>query len=464
MKRTRIIGTIGPACSSLATISKLIAAGLNVTRLNFSHGAYDEHAKFISTIRTAAKRAHRTITILQDLSGPKVRVGELPPQGLTLTEGKLVLFSNNPKQKQAIPFQYLDLPRDVKKGDRILLDDGLMEVEVVSTTKTEICARVVCGGILLTHKGINVPSASLKIPAITDKDKKDLKFGLAHHVDWVALSFVRDPRDIEQLRALIEKERGHKPKIIAKIEKHEAVKHLEEIIHAADGIMVARGDLGIEIPAEEVPLVQKRIIHLCRQLEKPVIVATQMLDSMIRNPRPTRAEVSDVANAAFDYTDAVMLSGETASGKFPVQAVTMMSKIVQTVEHDEEHGTPYFYPHDTQFENQLIGEISVAAAELHSAAAVIIPYHARHLVPLLSRFRPGCMIIPHVKNETEAAELNLHYGVYPLVMRTIFAAAKPAKLIAAARELKFLKAGDKVVVISESPKDERLLSVEEFVV
>lgn len=466
MKRTRIVATIGPACSSITTISKLIAAGLNVTRLNFSHGVYEEHARYISMIRTAAKRAHRTITILQDLSGPKIRAGELPPQGLTLEEGKTILFSNNPRAKNAITFQYLGLPRDMHTGDHILLDDGLMEVEVLSTTTSEIAARVVVGGILLSHKGINVPSTSLRIPSITDKDKKDLKFGVAHRVDWVALSFVRDPRDIEQLRALIAKEPGkHKPKIIAKIEKFEAVQHLEEIIRAADGIMVARGDLGIEIPAEQVPLVQKRIIRLCRQYEKPVIVATQMLDSMIRNPRPTRAEVSDVANAVLDQTDGVMLSGETASGKYPVEAVTIMGKILTEVENDPEQLANLACIHSSMsvdFESQIIGEISLAAQQLHQAAAVIVPHHCIHLASILARFRPACMIIPQVTSDVEAGQVNVLFGMYPLHMRTLFKAAKPEALVREARSQKIIKAGDRVVVISETKDKERLLLVQEF--
>ena len=309
MKRTRIIATIGPASCNPRILLELIRSGVNVARLNFSHGSFEEHAKYIAAIRLAARRARRTVTILQDLSGPKVRVGELPPEGVVLKAGEKIVFRNKPKNYGAFPFQYLGLPKDVSRGDTLLLDDGLLEVEILGTTPTEITARVVVGGTLTSHKGINVPSASLKIPAITEKDKKDLVFGLAHGVDWVALSFVRDPRDVEQLRKLIIKAKPARvPKIIVKVEKHEAVDHLDKIIHAADGIMIARGDLGVELPPEQVPLIQKRIIIKCRAAQKPVVVATQMLDSMIRNPRPTRAEVSDVAQAVFDCTYSVIFS------------------------------------------------------------------------------------------------------------------------------------------------------------
>lgn len=455
MKRTRIVATIGPASASSAKLLQMVKAGMNIARLNFSHGTYEEHAKFIASIRLVARRAHRTITILQDLSGPKVRVGELPPEGINLVVGEKIVFSNNPKVKGAIPFQYTGLTKDVGRGDTILLDDGLLEVSVINTTSTEISARVVVGGLLTSHKGINVPSASLRIPAITEKDKKDLEFGLAHGVDWVALSFVRDPRDVQQLRALIAKHKPkHTPKIIAKIEKHEAVKHLAEIVHAADGIMIARGDLGVEMPPEDVPLIQKRIIALCRAAHKPVVVATQMLDSMIRNPRPTRAEVSDVAHAVFDHTDAVMLSGESASGKYPIEAVEMMTRIIGAVENPTPEYEPYARcqpVHDEK--NQLLGQLSVIAAELHHAAAIIISHKNIDLVPVLSHFRPRAGIFVQTVTDTESGQLNAYFGVYPFRLRTLTHAHLLRSIVKEARHVGLLESHERVVFLEKSKKE-----------
>ncbi len=465
MKRTRIVATIGPACNSLAAITKLISAGVNVARLNFSHGEYDEHAKYIALIRVVAKKQGRVVSLLQDLSGPKIRVGLLPPQGMVLEEGKTIVFSNDPQRKNGVPFQYLGLPRDVKKGDQILLDDGLMGVEVMSTSAREVTARVVTGGVLLSHKGINVPSASLRVPAITDKDKKDLIFGLAHSVDWVALSFVRDPRDIEHLRELIVKARPHTmPKIIAKIEKHEAIVHLKEIIHGADGIMVARGDLGIEIPAEQVPLIQKRIIRLCLAAGKPVIVATQMLDSMIRNPRPTRAEVSDVANAVLDGTDAVMLSGETASGKYPAQTVEMMRTIIDAVENpsSDDVQTRVQSGAGSDSEDQLGAEIRIATASMRHATVVIIPHNSLAIVPLVARLRTSLILIPHVKTAAEAGMLNLYAGVYPIQARSLTRAGSVAAILKEARARKIISRGDRVILITAAKRSGRLIHVEEL--
>ena len=465
MKRTRIIATIGPASCNPRILLELIRSGVNVARLNFSHGSFEEHAKYIAAIRLAARRARRTVTILQDLSGPKVRVGELPPEGVVLKAGEKIVFSNNPKHHGAIPFQYLGLPKDVSRGDTLLLDDGLLEVEILGTTPTEITARVVVGGTLTSHKGINVPSASLKIPAITEKDKKDLVFGLAHGVDWVALSFVRDPRDVEQLRKLIIKAKPARvPKIIVKVEKHEAVDHLDKIIHAADGIMIARGDLGVELPTEQVPLIQKRIIIKCRAAQKPVVVATQMLDSMIRNPRPTRAEVSDVAQAVFDGTDAVMLSGESATGKYPVETVAMMARIIDVAEHPgSEFETVLCHAPVGGAENETIGQLSVLAADLHNAAAIIVPHNSIGLVPLISHFRPHAAIFAQTKSDAEGAQLNLHYSVYPFRLHTLTAAHFVRAMLREAERAGLIERHDRVVIL-ESSKREPFFSLREVAV
>ncbi len=326
MRRTKIVCTIGPASESEETLEKLMQAGMNVARLNFSHGTQEEHAAVIERIRRVSARLGCAVAILQDLQGPKIRTGAL--QGGTpvrLVDGAEVTITTRPLQgnAQTISTTYQRLPQDVKPGDRILLDDGLMELRVLSTGETDVRCRVVHGGLLKEHKGINLPGVAVSEPALTEKDRDDLQFGVIHDVDYVALSFVRRPEDILEAKRLIRQlleQHADKDKrkvgipLIAKLEKPEAVVHLDEILEVTDGVMVARGDLGVEMAPEKVPLIQKRIIAKCNDLGLPVITATQMLESMIANPRPTRAEASDVANAILDGTDAVMLSARRPVG------------------------------------------------------------------------------------------------------------------------------------------------------
>ncbi len=337
MKRTKIVCTIGPASRDPAIISKLIESGMDVARLNFSHGTREEHLETLSVIRHAAKLAGRPIAVLGDLQGPKIRLGVLPKAGVEIVADKEIVFStaSDSYMKGILPVTYRKLHLDVKPGHRILLDDGLCEVKIVSVKGRLIRAKVINGGKLTSHKGMNFPDSTLGLSSLTEKDREDIIFGVKIGVDWMALSFAKSANDVHLLRRLI-KRAGKKnrilPRIIVKIEKHEAIDHFDDILCATDGIMVARGDLGVEIPADQVPIFQKEMIEKCRKAGKPVVVATQMLDSMIRNPRPTRAEVSDVANAVFDHTDAVMLSGETAMGKYPIEAVKMMADIIITAE------------------------------------------------------------------------------------------------------------------------------------
>ena len=336
-KRTKIICTIGPASSSQETLTKLIKSGMNVARLNFSHGDHPDHARLIKNIKQVSKKLDQPIAILQDLQGPKIRTGVLPAEGVKIKEGqKIILTTKKNFLPNQIPVTYNKLHQDIKAGERLLFDDGLMDAVVLKVRGMDIVCRVITGGTLLSHKGINLPDTDIGIKSITKKDEEDLEFGVIQNVDWIALSFVRTVNDVRHLKKLINKfQKKHNIKnnapikIIAKIEKAEAVKNIDDILTEVDGLMVARGDLGIEIPAENVPLVQKSLINKARANAKSVVVATQMLDSMIRNPRPTRAEVSDVANAVIDHTDAVMLSGETATGKYPVSAVQIMTKIIK---------------------------------------------------------------------------------------------------------------------------------------
>lgn len=329
--RAKIVCTIGPTSCDPEMLTSLIGAGMDVARLNFSHGDAAFHAENIRRIREAAASLDRPVAILGDLQGPKLRVGAMQEGGVPLTAGQTLTLTTEPITGAAgrVPVQYEKLPEVVEPGDRILIDDGLLELAVTGVAGGEIATRVVTGGLLNSNKGLNLPRAALSIPAITDKDREDLRFAIEQGIDWIALSFVRTAEEVWELKQAIRELSafGHQTPVVAKIEKPEAIDNIDAIIAAADGVMVARGDLGIEISPEAVPMLQKMIIHKCNAAGKPVITATQMLDSMIRNPRPTRAEASDVANAILDGSDAIMLSGETASGKYPLEAVQTMARI-----------------------------------------------------------------------------------------------------------------------------------------
>ncbi len=339
MLRTKIVCTLGPSSDDEATIRAFIEAGMAVARINFSHGSHDDHVRRIGQVRRAAAEMGRVVAVLADLQGPKLRVGALPPEGVTLVEGQTVTFtSQEPATGEAtIPLPHPEVIRDVRSGDRMLLDDGLLELKVVDHDATSLRAQVVTGGVLLSRKGLSLPRTSLSLPSVTAKDQADAAFALEQEVDYFALSFVRCADDVHHLRAWLAA-RGADTPIIAKIEKPEALDCIEAILDASDGLMVARGDLGVEAPAELVPIAQKRIIRACNAAGKPVITATQMLDSMIRNPRPTRAEASDVANAILDGSDAIMLSGETAMGRYPLAAVQTMARIAAVTEQNIPYG------------------------------------------------------------------------------------------------------------------------------
>ena len=333
VKKTKIVCTIGPASNSRETLKEMILAGMDVARLNFSHGTHEGHKKVMSTIRELADELGKPVAILQDLCGPKIRVGDIPGGPVILKEGDIFTLTSEECEGDTsrAHISYSKLSEEVTPNTRILIDDGLLKLVVEKVEPPRVICRVVIGGPLSSHKGVNFPDTELKIPALTEKDKEDLQFGLKENVDWIALSFVQRPEDIFELKELISNA-GKATPVISKIEKGEALKQLNKIIDISDGLMVARGDLGIETPMERLPLVQKKTIKLCKKQGMPVITATQMMDSMIRNPRPTNAEVTDVANSILDGTDAVMLSGETASGKYPVEAVRVMAKIAVTIE------------------------------------------------------------------------------------------------------------------------------------
>ncbi len=442
MHRTKIVCTIGPASEKSKTLEALIRAGMNVARLNMSHGSLPSHRTIIKTIRAISKKLGVPVGILADLQGPKIRIGKLA-KDINLENGSTVIFSTDlsstgtARIHGTIPVDYPALSREIKPGALLLIDDGRIECRIKSVRGANIIADVTTGGMISSHKGINVPGAMIKTPSLTAKDLHDLKFALDQGVDFIALSFVRSARDVQDLRSHMKKSRA---RIIAKIEKQEAIRHFDEILNAADGVMVARGDLGLETEASNVPVVQKEIIAQCRRAAKPVIVATQMLDSMERNPRPTRAEVSDVANAVVDHTDAVMLSGETATGKYPVRAVEVMRTIIQKTEHSRfddialagELGSL----HDSVATSAALAALG---AQLTGARALLIKSKTGYLGRLIARFRPELPTILSTHDPVVARQATLSWGMIPLLGNAT---------VATIQKLLKLKKGNMVVSVA----------------
>jgi len=461
-KRTKIVCTIGPASDKQEVLESMFKAGMNVCRQNFSHGTHAYHRKLFKRIHAAAKKVGEPAAIIGDLQGPKVRVGEMPEGGVKLKIGeKITLSTSATKYKgDVIPVTYKDLHKDVSKGDIILLDDGLLELKVFSVSGTKINTEVKVGGPLTSHKGINLPTATLSVPAITAKDKEDVKLAVSMGVDYVALSFVKSAKDIYDLRYMIkdlEKKANKKTddpiKIIAKIEKHEAIKDIDEIIEATDGIMVARGDLGIETPAEEVPLVQKRIIEKCLNAAKPVIVATQMLESMTKKPRPTRAEVSDVANAVIDHTDAVMLSAETATGAYPRKTVETMAKIIS--ETEESHYDDMIfkgYLKKLQPIDEAISRSAQLLATGVGAKLILTASMSGNAGRLVSRYRPELPIFVTTDDSRVMRQLNLSWAVRPFLLPQCRSIEELVdRSIGFLKKNKFTKKGNKIIVIAGEP-------------
>ncbi|UZD24010.1 pyruvate kinase [Algoriphagus halophytocola] len=412
--KTKILATIGPASNNYETIKSLAAAGANVFRLNFSHGTHDIHAEVVKIIRRINKEENLNLGILQDLQGPKIRVGEVEDNGVEIKPGETITITNDPVvgSSSLVSTVYQNLPNDVQTGDRILIDDGNLEVVVIDTDGKNVNCTVVHGGILKSRKGINLPNTKVSAPSLTEKDIEDLAFGLEMEVDWIALSFVRSAEDIEDLRERIEAQ-GKVCKIVAKIEKPEALENIDAIIAATDAIMVARGDLGVEVPMEIVPLWQKRIVEKCKLACKPVIIATQMMESMIVNPRPTRAETNDVATAVLDGADAVMLSAETASGKYPVNAVKAMSSIISYLEENADiyHNLYKIAEDDDTFlSNNLILMASRLSRNVKAKAIVGITASGFTGFRIASH-RPSADVFVFTKNKPLITQMSLVWGV-----------------------------------------------------
>jgi pyruvate kinase len=451
LRRAKIICTIGPSCETEDGLLDLMRLGMDVARLNFSHGSHPEHARNIHRLRQVAAKANRTICILQDLQGPKIRTGHLlnhTPVALKAGSRVTITPRDIPGTAALISTTFQGMAREVRPGARVLLSDGLIELRVLGVHGEGVECEVVNGGLLGEHQGINLPGIALSIPAMTTKDRNDLKFGLEHGVDMVALSFVRSAADVLQVKRLIHAHGSDVP-VIAKLEKPQALEHLDEILEVSDGVMVARGDLGVEMPPEKVPVIQKHVIHKAADWRKPVIIATQMLESMVENPRPTRAEASDVANAIFDGTDAVMLSAETASGRYPREAVAMMAKIVVEAESNMAEFSDRRRSHRRLSIAEAICESVAHAAEDLQMGAIAIFTETGTTGRLISKYRPQAQIYAFSSALPVCNRMNLFWGVHPL--RRDPARSAEDMLRAAESELVRqgrLKAGDVLAVVA----------------
>ncbi len=456
MKKTKIICTVGPACEDREVLRNMMLAGMNAARLNFSHGTHEEQKRKIDLVKELREELGLPISIILDTKGPEIRTGQFAEREVELFDGqKFTLTMDDVLGTNKIcSVSYKELIEDVKPGDQLLIDDGLIGMTVNEIKGAEIICTVDNGGIIKDYKSINVPGVKVRLPAITEKDKEDIRFGIREQVDFIAASFVRKGADVEEMRAFLKENGAERIRIISKIENKEGVDNIMDIVTASDLIMVARGDLGVEIPAEQVPATQKKIIKLCNLEGKPVITATQMMDSMIRNPRPTRAEVADVANAIYDGTDVIMLSGETASGKYPVEAVRIMVDIAKATEESLNYDNILKEKgrfKDTGVTN-AIGHATCTSAQGLRAAAILTPTATGHTSQVVSKFRPKAPILAFTTTEKVARQLSLVWGVVPVVTEPVDT-EKDVFLDAIRRsqEKGFLSEGDLIVITAGAP-------------
>jgi pyruvate kinase len=459
MKKTKIVATLGPASAKKEVLKEMFLAGLNVCRLNFSHGSYDDHASAIELIRELNAELGLNVAILADLQGPKIRTNEMENNGVLLDVGQdiKVLVEKVVGNNERFSINYVKLPQDVQSGERILLDDGKIVLEVKSTDgKSEIICTVIQGGILSSKKGVNFPNTKISLPSLTEKDQLDLEFALEQEVDWIGLSFVRSARDIIELKHRISAKGGH-AKVIAKIEKPEALECIDDIIHESDGLMVARGDLGVEVPFQNVPLIQKMLITKCIRKAKPVIVATQMMETMISSMTPTRAEVNDVANAVLDGTDAVMLSGETSVGKYPVEVIKTMSNIIKEMETFDGIYNKEELPEKNQdrFISDSICFNACRLSQRVEAKAIITMSFSGYTAYKIASQRPNTDIFVFTSNQKILTQLNLVWGVkafyYNKRISTDHTIADIKYLM---KSEGFLKSGDLVINIASIPLED----------
>ncbi|HZK52702.1 MAG TPA: pyruvate kinase [Desulfosporosinus sp.] len=452
MRRTKIVCTIGPASESREKVRALLAAGMDVARLNFSHGTHEEHGQRIVILKEEAAKMGKHLGILLDTKGPEIRTGKVPNEGITLENGSefnLDTQLSSIGNQHRVGITYTELWQKVAVGTHILIDDGQLDLKVTSVDNQVIRTIIQNGGVLKSQKGVNVPSALIDLPAVTDRDVEDIRFGISQGIDFIAASFTRTASNVLDVRRVCE-EMEADVHIIAKIESQEGVDNLDSILEVADGLMVARGDLGVEIPVEEVPIRQKEMIHKCNLLGKPVIVATQMLDSMIRQPRPTRAEASDVANAILDGTDAIMLSGETAAGLFPLEAVQMMDKIAKRIEQTGLGNLVTRYP-----QRNVAGAISFASytiAKDLDAAAILTPTHSGLTARMISKYRPVALIVAATPFALTARKLALQWGVQPLLVPESLGTDEMLSVaVNSSLNKNFIHSGDVVVITAGVP-------------
>jgi pyruvate kinase len=457
--KAKIVCTLGPSTNTVEMLVSLIRAGMDVVRLNFSHGTHEDHLTTIQNVHEAVKRTGALLTVLQDLQGPKIRIGDLRTPFVELRQGERFTITTDPLVggPQRVSTTYANITGDVRSGDKILLDDGKLRLRVVEVKGNDVVCEVMVGGKLSAHKGINLPGVAVSAPSFTEKDIQDLEFGLKHDIDYVALSFVRTADDIKELRKVIisRVEKGRFLPIIAKIEKPQAVANIDQIIAEADGIMIARGDLGVELPPEDVPILQKMIVKKCNEAGKPVIIATQMLESMINSPTPTRAEASDVANAVVDGGDAVMLSGETSVGKYPLEAVHIMDRIIKKVESEHVGEVHILDRAHGEIESKLdaLGRAACVLAEQMSAAAIVTVTHSGQTAKVISHYRPRPRIIAITDRPKILRRLNLFWGVRGVVIDELAGDSDKAlqsiqeKLVSTG----LLKRGEYMVILAGQP-------------
>ena len=461
IKKTKIVCTLGPVSENEETLRELIKNGLNVCRLNFSHGSHEEHKGRMDLVKKLREELNMPTAILLDTKGPEIRTGKFDAPEVLLEEGQTftITMKDVMGNKEMCTVSYKGLANDVKTGDTILIDDGLVGLTVKEVNGDDIVCEVQNSGIVKNHKGVNVPGVKVNLPAITEKDRCDIEFGIEQGIDFIAASFVRKVSDVLAIREILEANNATHIKIISKIENQEGVDNLDEIIAVSDGIMVARGDLGVEIPTEEIPVVQKLMIKKCNEAGKPVITATQMLDSMIRNPRPTRAEVTDVANAIYDGTDAIMLSGETAAGKYPVEAVKTMATIAKRAEETMRNRRTKI--NKSKNVTDAISYATCTTAMDLDARAILSSTASGHTARMVSKFRPDCPIIATTSDESVRRQLSLTWGVLP-VMRNKSANTDQVIVnsIEAAKTAEYVNENDIVVITAGGSETTNLIKVE----
>lgn len=457
MQKTKMIFTIGPASDTEETLEKLINIGMNVTRLNFSHGTHESHKEKMDIIKKLREKLNKPVAIMLDIKGPKIRTHNFENDRVLIEKGNKFVFICGEEllgNKERCSVSYEQLYKDVKTGGMLLVDDGLLELKIDSVEGKEIHCTALNTGYIGSHKGINVPNVSIGLPAVTEKDKADLIFGCEQEVDIVAASFIRKAEDVLDVRRILNENGGEKIQIIPKIETQEGVDNIDAIIKASDGIMIARGDMGVEILLQRVPIIQKMIIQKCNKAGKPVITATQMLDSMIRNPRPTRAEASDIANAIFDGTDAIMLSGESASGDYPLESAATMSNIAKEAEANIDYSDALNKRKEISI-NNVSNAISLAActtAQELKVAAIITSTQTGHTARMVSKYRPECPIVAVTPSEKVARALSLNFGVKAIVSNKLISTDELIEdAVKKSLEANYIKKGDLVIIAAGIP-------------